>query len=282
MAEAIVAPEPMRAAYGELRFGAGIVVPHFTLDDGDTCGDGGTEFCKHALLVSGYGGAYIPVSSDWSLITDLALDYHGSTDDSSDSGEALRYAAVGLHAVYEAGARPWGVFVMFGHNSAHEVPEEAPDFAGVGFEMMLEDFWVQVGGVHTWEDGNDVDGIDSLYFVRGGRDFDVGQGTLRLSAALGFGDSDADDGGGINDDDGHWAQLSARYFSPLNDNMEWFVGYQGDLVSIDETTEPLERSFVSGFEIGLRMAFGADGSTSNRLPFETPNLRAPLSYAGDF
>lgn len=276
--EAPIMVEETSDSFGVVRLFLTGIVPTHTLDEGDTCSEpNGFEFCANTHGIGGYAGFYAPMSNGWSIVGDLMLEYHGSTNTDDFGQNEMEYGALGLHFINETGATPWGLFVLGGHALAAEDNDDAPDFMGVGFETMYGDYFVQVGAVGTHDNSGGVDGLDSLFFLRGGRDMAIWNGELRTSAAVGFGDFEE---GEDDHDGGHWLQLAAAYHSALSANSSWYIGYQGDYVSVEGP--PTERSFVNTFELGVEFTFGGGSAGSARLPFETPDLRAPISYAGEF
>lgn len=273
--EAFAAPTGIA---GEISVWGQGVFPTNGLDDGDPCGGGGTEFCGNVWGAGGYAGVQIPVLEGWSLIGDVTLDYHDETNSNSGSrDDDATYAGLGLHIVNDGGAMPWGVFGIVAGGSNHADSNEYSTVWGFGAEVRRDNLFAQGGYLFNTEDRDST--IDSLYFVRAGGEYAFANGMIEGSAAFGWGDFDGSAGGGGDDDDGTWVQLALQYEAPIaNTGVNWFVGYQGDWVHVDETCcgGDVERAFFHTAKVGLKVPFGG-----RNLPFKTPNFRAPLTNADE-
>ncbi|MCI2400299.1 hypothetical protein [Aliiroseovarius subalbicans] len=242
-------------------------VPSFTLDDGSACDAGGTEFCAFTGGVGGYAAAEVGLANGWTLLGDLTLDFHIESDTGTRDEHAL-YGGVGIHMIDTSAPTTWGMFGVLGFGDAASDNDSAPLFLGLGAEALLNDVWVQGGGLLSVSDQGD--GIENLLFVRAGKDFALANGSLSTSAALGIGDFE--EGSGV--DRGQWVQLSVRYDAPLTDNINWFTAYQGDLVNVVNN----DRTLMHTVQLGISIPLGGGTTT----PFSTPNFRAPITYAGEF
>lgn len=273
-----------QAVSGEFSLWAQGVLPTNTLSDGFECSDPptDTEFCSGVFGFGGYAGVSVPVSDSWSLLGDLTIDTHWQTSEDRDADENPFYGGVGLHLVNDAGATKWGVFGLAAGGMNNEDDESVGTVFGGGGEVRWNNVFAQAGIVHYFPtDVSGDDTIETLYFGRVGGELDLGPGMLEASFAIGGGDFEEsrDD-----NDPALWVQAAAEYEMPLTDYINAFVGYQGDFVRVDDSTgevDPFDnsginRSFFHTIRGGIVIPFGGEP-----LPFKTPNLRAPLTSAGE-
>lgn len=269
---------PSSGMAGELSVWGQGVLPTNGLDDGDSCNAGGTEFCGNVLGAGGYAGIEFPVLNGWSLIGDVTFDYHEETNsDPDDRDRAATYAALGAHLVNNSGPVSWGVFGLVAGGDRHAETGNYNTVWGFGAEARRDNLFAQGGYLFNTEDKDGT--IDSLYFVRGGGEYEFANGMIEASALLGWGDFDGSSGGGSDDDESWWTQLALQYEAPIvQTGMNWFVGYQGDWLHVDERCcgGDLEHVFLHTVKVGLTIPLGGGA-----LSFKTPNFRAPLSNADE-
>ena len=262
---------------GEIAGWASVVAPTNGLDGGDSCGaGGGTEFCATVFGGGAYGGVQFAVTPGWSVIVDGTFDYHDETNSSSGSrNDDAVYGALGVHLVTDYGPYDVGVFGTAIWASAHATSDEIRGMYGAGAEVRRDNIFLQGGALFSTivEDEN----IDHMFFIRGGGEYEVGPGVIEASAAYGFGDFDGSNGGGDERDDSDWVQWAIQYEAPIpNTRANWFAGYQGDFVRVNEPSDDLERAIFHTFMLGVKVKLNG-----NRLPFKTPNFRAPIVNADE-
>lgn len=243
-------------------------------DDGLSCDNGGTEFCADVLGYGASANLHLPLAAGWSVITDGLFDYHDETNSiSSRRNDDALYYSFGLHLVNDEGAAPWGLFALIASGENHANESDLGTLLGVGFEIQLSAFFIQ-SGLLTYV-GSDVisdDTLDNVYFIRGGTRLRLADGLLTTSAAVGIGDSDQTV---FEYNPGSWVQFAAQYERPITQNINWFIGYQGDYVWVRDSNETEEVVFHA-IKAGLKIPFG-----NYEVPFDTPNFRAPAVNAGE-
>lgn len=230
--------------------------------------------------VVGYAGVFAPLQGGSGIYGDLTFDYHGSTadNDTGDDEDHAMYGAIGLHYVFDA-ANPntWGIFGLVAGGNSNAEDDPAGPVWGLGAEKRFGDVYLQGGYMEHFGTNDSTDTLEDMWFARVGGERKFANGMLSGSLALGFGDFDEDSGGGSNDDDGEWVQISLTYDAPLgNSGINWYAGYQGDWVSVDECCGiQTEEGFFHSVQLGIKIPFGG-----NKTPFKTPNFRVPLTNAG--
>ncbi len=261
---------------GEIAGWGSVVTPTNTSINGNDCDSGATEYCATVFGVGGYAGAQYAFSPNWSVIVDGTIDYHEETNsNSANRDDPAIYGAVGAHLVTEYGPYDVGVFgTLIGHGN-HAQPGGS-SVAGFGAEVRRDNLFFQGGALFGLQ--NDDDELDNMFFVRGGGEYEVGPGVIEASAAYGWGDFEGPSGGGNNDDPSDWVQWAVQYEAPIpNTRVNWFAGYQGDFVRVDEGPNAIERTILHTFMLGVKIKLN-----DKRLPFKTPNFRAPVTNADEF
>ena len=261
---------------GEIAGWASVVAPTNGLDEGSSCGAGGdTEFCATVFGGGAYAGVQFALTPGWSVIVDGTFDYHDETNSNSASrDDDAVYGALGVHLVHEYGPYDIGAFgtVIWADNHAEN---DGGTIYGGGGEVRRGNVFAQAGGVFGTED--DSDEIDHLIFLRAGGEYEMGPGLIETSAAFGFGDYDGNTGGGVDHDHATWIQWAVQYEAPVpNTRANWFAGYQGDFVHSDRGPVANEQALFHTFMLGVKIKLNG-----NRLPFKTPNFRAPIVNADE-
>jgi hypothetical protein len=266
-----VAP-PSPQTVGELSAWGQWVIPSNGRDDGNSCSNGGSEFCGDVWGVGGYAGFAFPMGADWALLIDGTLDYHEETNDvAADRDHNPLYGGLGAHLLSQNSSTPWGVFGVATSAFQNNADEDGSGLIlGGGAEMRFTQFYLQGGALFFADDDDDsdIDTLDNLFFARVGGEHEIGPGMLEGSLAVGFGDFDEDSD---DKENGEWVQLAVQYEAPLLESVNWFAGYQGDWVRVDE-----EQAFFHAVKLGITIPIGG-----GNLPFSTPNFRAPVVNAGE-
>ena len=260
---------------GEIAGWASVVTPSNELQ---ACSASRTEYCATVFGGGAYAGVQFALTPDWSVIVDGTFDYHEeSNSDSAEQDDPAIYGAVGAHLVTEYGLYDVGLFgTLIGHGN--HAAFGGSSVAGFGAEVRRGSIFLQGGALFGLQ--GDDDELDNMYFVRGGGEYEVGPGVIEASAAYGWGDFEGASGGGANDDESDWVQWAVQYEAPIpNTRVNWFAGYQGDFVSVDERPEgnTLEQAILHTFMLGVKIKLN-----DKRLPFKTPNFRAPVTNADEF
>ena len=254
------------------------VIPTGYVSDGDGCDDGSESVCAAVLGWGGSGAVYVPLGQDKSLSFDGMYEFHFETAlDVDDRDDSPIYGSVGVHLTDETNPdMPWGGFVFLASGSNNSDNGTAGPVAGLGAEAMVSGFTVQAGGMFLLQtDNNADDTLENLYFVGLSKEFALGNGNLTAGAMYGFGDFDEDSDPG-DEDPGTWYQVSLDYIAPFGNNgMNWYAGYQGDFLSVDDGA--IESAMFHSVKIGINIPIGGGAG-----PFRTPNFRVPLVNAGEF
>lgn len=250
------------------------VLPTFGLEVNEDCAiTGDPELCTNAF---GYGvdaNINYALGSNLLASVDILHENHGSTNVFEPDNTAS-YLSYGVHLTRTTNPdMPWGAFVFGASVSSQNADsDDAGPFIGAGAEIMLSGYTIQAGGLFHQGDLTATDTLENLYFVGVERGFQLGQGKLTVGGMIGFGDHNES---ATTDAPGSWVQANIEYRAPLgSSNLEWFVGYQGDFVYVDETGD-VDQGLLNSVKLGISMPFGRGAG-----PFATPNFRAPLTNAG--
>lgn len=259
---------------GEARVWLQGLVPTFVTTDEGHCGEDGDDYCASVLGVGGYVAAGGPAHDNWSILFDVTSEYHENMSTGDPESDAL-YVGFGGHILSGNPAHQMGVFAVALTGGNHGVDSPMGAVLGAGFEARHENRFMQTGALFAVGDPDQFDTLGSLFFLRLGGEHQFGHGTLEASTAFGIGDfqndPDSDDAIGI------WNQVAVDYVAPLTGRHDWFIGYQGDFLFVTEDDSAEEQMLLHSVRLGIRHSFGAGD-----LPFETPNFRAPATFAAEF
>lgn len=277
-AQAAIADERVEVAFSDAQttrgqlsiWGQGLLHTHVR-DDSEGCDAGAEDFCEDVLGLGGFASIQIPLFDQWSILSDGLVDFHTESDADGSSDQESLYAGTGLHIIHENGPMPFGVFGVLATGLGNADDDDLGVIGGLGVEIGYHGAFAQAGVLAHLVHETKVDTIDQLYFIRIGGSVEYGVGRFNGSLAGGTGDFDDD----VSEDiPSLWLQIAADYEAPLgNTGLNWFVGYQGDLIKIGESGD-IDQALMHTGRIGIRIPFGSRTPT-----FSTPNFRAPVAYS---
>ncbi|WP_432474363.1 hypothetical protein [Amphritea sp. HPY] len=234
------------------------------------------EFDESANGSFVYLGGFKSLDSGAGLYADLTIDHHKSTE--TDNDDDSEYYSFGLHYIVNAEEHdPWGVFGFYAVGKNNGDDDDAGPVWGLGAEKRFMNNYYLQGGYMEYigdEDNNDDDTMHDMIFARLGGEKAISRGSLTGSMAVGYGDFD-EDSGADEKDNGTWVQFAFTYEAPINETINWYVGYQADWLEVDEPDSETESGLMNSVQLGIAIPFG-----DNKTPFKTPNFRAPLTNAG--
>jgi len=282
-------PAVAQGLSGDLSLWGQWVEPTWTQGDNETCFAAVNPEQEYCNGVPGGGisaSVTIPLANDTMLYADVIGDMHEAMtlDDPALVSENGRYVGVGLHYIAEAANTARGLYVTVVGATTNHVDnfDYSGVMVGVGAEQRWGNVYVQGGVMTNVSDGaktgeaeaENIDGLRGMRYLKVGREDAFAGGVLESGIAFGTGRATGPKATAAKV---NWGQYAVQYTAPLAGDLDWFLGYQGDLIDgIEVNRVNFETTFLHSVQIGVSMQFGAGQS-----PFATPNFRGPITNAAE-